>query len=108
MRNPEQVYQQQAVKEASPLQLVVKMYDLIIQATYRKDDEKIRELLSTLISGLNFDHEPADQLFSLYRYCQDLSRKGEFEEIRELLEPLRETWHEMAEKMKKNGNNPLG
>lgn len=98
MRDPQLVYQQQAVKNASPLQLVVKMYDLLIQATYREDGKKAREILSTLIAGLNFDHEPADQLFAIYRYCQDLARKNEFEQIREVMEPIRETWDEVANK----------
>jgi flagellin-specific chaperone FliS len=98
MRDPQLVYQQQAVKNASPLQLVVKMYDLLIQATYREDGQKVREILSTLIAGLNFDHEPADQLFAIYRYCQDLARKKEFEQIREVMEPIRETWDEVANK----------
>lgn len=96
MRDPQLVYQRQAVSNASPVQLVVKMYDLVIQATYREDGRKVRDLLATLITGLNFDHEPADQLFSLYRYCQDLSRKEEFGEIRDILEPLRDTWSEVA------------
>lgn len=96
MRDPQLVYQQQAVKEASPLQLIVKMYDLVIQNTYRENDQKVREILSTLIAGLNFDHEPADQLFSLYKYCQDLAREKKFEEIREVLEPIRDTWEEVA------------
>ncbi len=100
MKNPHLVYQRQAVKDASPLQLVVKMYDLIIQASYREDGQRVRELLSTLISGLNFDHEPADQLFSLYQYCQGLSRKEDFEEIRELLVPLRDAWEQLANKNK--------
>lgn len=96
MQNPQLVYQKQSVMNASPLQLVVKMYDLVIQSTYREDDKKVRELLSALIQGLNFDYEPAGQLFELYRYCQDLSRKQKFDEIREILEPLRETWEEVA------------
>src|SRR5690625_7300349 len=95
MRDPQQVYQRQAVANASPIQLVVKLYDLLLQATWREDGKKVREILSTLITGLNFDHEPADQLFSLYRYCQDLSRKGDFEEIREILDHLRVTWREV-------------
>ncbi|MCC5913833.1 MAG: flagellar protein FliS [Balneolaceae bacterium] len=97
MRNPQLVYQQQSIKNASPLQLVVKMYDLAIQASYREDEKRLREILSTLISGLNFEHPPADQLFSLYKYCQEQARKGEFEEIREILEPLRDTWQEAAD-----------
>ena len=72
------------------------MYDLVLQATYREDDKRVREILSTLITGLNFEYEPAGQLFSLYKYCQGLSRKGHYEEIREVLEPLRDAWQEAA------------
>lgn len=96
MRNPQLAYQIQSVKHASPLQLVVKMYDLIIQATYREDEKKIKELLSGLIHGLNFEHEPAEQLFTLYQYCQALARKQQYNEIREVLEPLRDAWSEVA------------
>ncbi|MCH8557617.1 MAG: flagellar protein FliS [Balneolia bacterium] len=78
------------------MQLVVKLYDLAIQATYRGDQTKVKEVLTTLMHGLNFEHEPAEQLFALYQYCRELARKREFEEIRELLEPLRDTWDEIA------------
>lgn len=98
MQNAQLAYQRQAILNASPLQLVVKMYDLVIQATYREDDRKVREVLSGLIQGLNFDYEPAGQLFEIYRYCQNLSRKGRFEEIREILEPLRDTWEQVSNK----------
>ncbi len=98
MQNASLIYQRQAIMNASPLKLVVKMYDLLIQASYREDDKKVREILSGLIQGLNFDYEPAGQLFELYRYCQDLSRKHRFEEIREILEPLRNTWDEVSSK----------
>ncbi len=97
LQDPQKVYQQQAILNASPVQLVVKLYDLLLQATWREDRDKTLSILSALITGLNYDYEPADQLFSLYRYCQDLARKGEFEEIRELLEPLRDTWTEIAQ-----------
>src|SRR5690625_4932319 len=96
MRDPQKVYQQQAIANSSPIQRVVKLYDLLLQATGMEDGEKVKAILSALTTGLNFDHEPADQLFSLYRNCQDLARKEQFEEIREVLEPLRDTWSEVA------------
>jgi flagellar protein FliS len=96
MQNPQQVYQRQAIMNASPLKLVVKLYDLLLQATYRKDQKRVREVLSTLIESLNFDHEPAGELFQLYQYCQDLARKEKFEEIRDILEPLRDAWEQAA------------
>ena len=82
------------------------MYDLAIQASYLEDSQKLKDILSTLITGLNFDYEPAGQLFELYRYCQDLARKNKFEEIREILEPLRDTWHEVANSGAINQQNP--
>ncbi len=96
MRNPQLEYQRQSVMNASPIKLVIKLYDLAIQASYREDDKKLRDILSTLIKGLDFEHEPAEQLFNLYRYCQDLSRQKKFDEIREILEPLREAWEDTA------------
>lgn len=98
MRNPQLVYQTQSVKVASPLQLVVKLYDLLIQASYLEDEKKVKDILTTLMHGLDFDHEPAEQLFSLYQYCKELARKKQFEEIREVLEPLRDTWNQVANK----------
>ena len=98
MQNAQLAYQKQAILNSSPLKLVVKMYDLVIQATYREEDQRVREILSGLIQGLNFDYEPAGQLFEIYRYCQDLSRKKRFEEIREILEPLRDTWEQVSSK----------
>ena len=81
---------------ASPLQLVVKLYDLAIQASYRQEGEKVRAILGELTDGLNFDYEPAPQLFDLYRYCQELARKEQFEEFREIMEPLRDAWEEAS------------
>ncbi len=105
MRDPQLQYQRQSVMNASPVKLVVKLYDLAIQATWREDDNKVREILSTLIKGLNFDHEPAEQLYNIYRYCQDISREGRFEEIREVLEPIREAWENSAtEAIVRNAN----
>ena len=98
MQDPQQVYQQQAILNASPLRLVVKLYDLVLQATYQKNEKRVKEILSTLIESLNFDYEPADELFQLYKYCQDLARQQQYEEIREILEPLRDAWDEIANK----------
>jgi flagellin-specific chaperone FliS len=96
MNNPYLKYQKQNVMNASPMKIVVKLYDLAIQATWREDEKELREILSTLIRGLNFDYEISGQLFALYQYCQDISRKGHYQEIRDLLEPIRDAWEEAA------------
>jgi flagellar protein FliS len=102
MLNPEQVYQRQSVLNASPIKLVVKMYDLAIQATYKNDGKQFRSIISELIAGLNFEYEPSGELFEIYRYCQDLSRKEKYDEIRAILEPLRETWEEVSNSRESN------
>lgn len=96
MQDPQKVYQRQSIMNASPIQLVVKLYDLLLQATYQKDQQQVQDVLSTLVESLNFDYEPADELFQLYQYCQDLARQEEYEEIREILEPLRDAWEQAS------------
>lgn len=96
MQNAQQVYQRQSIMQASPAQLVVKVYDLAIQATWREDDKRVRDLLTTLINGLDFDQPLSADLFELYRYCQNLTRSGELAQVRDLLEPLRDSWEEVA------------
>ncbi|HLR76591.1 MAG TPA: flagellar export chaperone FliS [Balneolaceae bacterium] len=92
MKNPQQEYQKQAIKNASPTELVTKLYDFAIRACYNEEKEQLQQVLGALIQSLNFDYEISETLYSLYEYCQRQAEKGEFEEIRELLEPVREAW----------------
>lgn len=92
MKNPQQEYQKQAIKNASPTELITKLYDFAIQACHKKEKEQLQQVLNTLIKSLNFDYEISETLYSLYEYCQRLAEEEEFEEIRELLEPVRAAW----------------
>lgn len=83
------------------------MYDLAIQATYKQEGKQFRSIISELIAGLNFDYEPSGELFEIYRYCQELSRKEQYEEIREILEPLRETWEEVSNSRESSSALPV-
>lgn len=83
------------------------MYDLAIQATYKNDGKQFRSIMSELIAGLNFDYEPSGELFQIYRYCQELSRKDEYQEIRDILDPLRETWEEISNSKESNSAMPV-
>lgn len=87
------VYKRQAVMNASPAELVGLMYDEAIACTYRKDRDRLLNVLSQLIRGLNFEYELAADLFGLYEYCQQQTRKSQFDEVRSLLEPIREAWN---------------
>lgn len=92
MKDPQLEYQRQAVKNASPTELIAKLYDFAIQACYKEDQEKLDQVLGTLTKSLNFDYEISGTLYNLYDYCRRQASKGEFEEVRELLEPVREAW----------------
>lgn len=94
MENPQIKYQRQAIKNSSPAELIGKLYDFAIQACYKRDQEQLRKALSTLIKSLNFEYEIAGELYGIYEYCQQQAINEKFEEIRELLEPIREAWNE--------------
>lgn len=94
MNHPQNKYQRQAIKNASPTELIQKLYDFAIQACHQQDKERLQQVLSALIKSLDFEYDIAGELYSLYEYCQRQAQKEEFEEVRELLEPVREAWEE--------------
>lgn len=89
-------YHTQDVMSASPEQLIVKLYDLGINACHSRNKSKSRKVLLELISALDFEAAPeiADNLYSLYEYCLTESARGNFGIVAELLEGLREAWKE--------------
>lgn len=108
MENPQIKYQQQAVKNSSPAELIGKLYDFALQACHKKEKEKVRESFSLLIKSLNFDYEISDDLYGLYEYCQRQAEKDNFEEICELIEPVREAWNKSVVQGKQQTNNTGG
>lgn len=108
MESPQIKYQQQAVKNSSPAELIGKLYDFAIQACHKKEKEKVRGSLSLLIKSLNFDYEISGELYGLYEYCQRQAGDEKFDEVRELLEPIREAWNEHVVKGKQQTNNTGG
>lgn len=108
MQSPQIKYQQQAVKNSTPAELIGKLYDFAIQACHKKEKEKVRGSLSLLIKSLNFDYEISHDLYGLYEYCQRQVGIDKFDEVRELLEPIREAWNESVVKGKHQTNNNGG
>ncbi len=98
MQSAISTYRKQSVLNATPVELVALLYDEAIACTWRKDRDKLLGILSQLIRGLNFDYELAGDLFGLYSYCQQQVRREKFDEVRLLLEPIREAWREAASK----------
>lgn len=91
--NPMLVYQRTQVLGASPMQLVLMVYDLALSGCGRRDETRARRAVTELIAGLNFDYEEvAVSLFRLYEYCLGAIRSGDFEEASKILNALKGAW----------------
>ncbi len=91
-------YQRQDIATSSPLQLIVRIYDVAITACHRNDRRKLRQALTELIGALNMEEggEISARLYRLYEFCMDESVQGDLEPVREILTELRETWRSLA------------
>ena len=88
-------YLTQKIMSASPEQLISYIYDLVIAACKRKDQEKALRGLASLVSALNFDYKDiAVPMYQLYQYCLEQVRKKQFEEVEELIGGLKTAWAE--------------
>ena len=88
-------YLKQKILSASPEQLISYVYDAIIAACHRKDQEWALQGLMELVSALNFDYKDiAVPLYQLYQYCLDQVRKRKFDEVEGLIGGLKAAWAE--------------
>lgn len=86
-------YRQNQIMSATPLQLVLMVYDVAIIACKRRDLAKLTRALNLLIQALDMRQgEIALGLYRLYQYCADLARKGEFDQAAEILRELTSAW----------------
>ena len=94
--NAQLKYKSQDILASSPSQLVVKLYDLGIQACNRNDAPRLRKVLIELISGLNFSEggDLALRLSQIYEFCMRESVSGNLDTISSILTDLRDTWKE--------------
>ncbi|MEX0648286.1 MAG: flagellar export chaperone FliS [Balneolaceae bacterium] len=110
MTNPHNEYERQTIQQANPEELVARLYDMAIQSCHQKDSDRTRDILDTLIKSLNFEYEISSALYELYSYCKEILNEDKFDEVRTLLEPIRESWNEgvVAKKMGVNRINKNG
>lgn len=93
-------YRKQDVMNASPLHLVIMTYDLAILSCERKDFGKSIKTISALRDALDLDYpEVALGLFSLYQWCLDCIRKGDYASAVTTLRDLRGAWLATEEKI---------
>lgn len=84
------------IMEATPQQLIIKLYDFAIVNCQRQNLEKTNAALQELINALSFEGEGvaevATGLLKLYQFCQEQMRKKNYEIVYKILCELRETW----------------
>jgi len=87
-------YQQNQITSASPLQLVLMAYDVALVGCARRDLAKTTRAINTLIKSLDMEQggEVALGLYRLYQYCNDLARKGQYDEAARILRELAGAW----------------
>ena len=84
------------IMEASPQQLLIKVYDFAIVNCQRQNIEKTNKALQELINALRFDGDDVREisigLLKLYQFCQEEMRNRNFEIVLKILTDLRESW----------------
>lgn len=84
------------ILEATPQQLVIRLYDLAIVSCKKHDLRKTNSALQALINGLSFENQSVSEistgLLRLYKFCQDQMRDGNYDIVTGVLSELRETW----------------
>lgn len=84
------------IMEATPQQLLIKIYDFAILNCQRKNLAKTNQALQELINSLKWEGEEvanvSSGLFKLYQFCQDSMRKKDYEIVLQILTELRESW----------------
>jgi len=98
------LYLADQILNASPEQLLLKAYDYAVVHAEKKDMIKTNRALQVLIGFLRFDDESyielSYRLLRLYQFCEDQSRKSNFEIVTKILSELRESWLQAVQNKK--------
>lgn len=91
------------IMEASPKQLLIKLYDFAIVNCNKHNMVKTNNAIQELINTLNFDTEPVREISTgflrLYLYCQDQMRLKNYDIVNTILVELRTAWVEAFRKL---------
>lgn len=90
------------ILNASPAQLLIKVFDFAVINSEKKDLIKTSNAIQELIGFLKFDDDAYKELslnlLSLYQFCQDQARKNNFQVVTKILVELRESWLNVIKK----------
>lgn len=93
------------ILEATPQQLLLKIYDFAIANCQKHDMLRTNNALQELINSLSFEGEAVKEvsvgLLRLYKYCQDQMRAQNYDVVYKILTELRETWIDAFQKANK-------
>lgn len=88
-------YKRNEIMSATPVQLILRVFDYVIVNCKKHDAEKVNAGLTQLIASLNFDYRDISLgFFRIYRYCQNQTGKGNFDEVEKHITELRSAWAE--------------
>ena len=88
-------YVMKEIMEATPQQLLIKIYDFAILNCKKNDLAKTTAAIQELINALKFDdqcRETATGFYKLYLFCQEEMRKKNYDNVLKILSELRESW----------------
>jgi flagellin-specific chaperone FliS len=88
-------YQQEQSANLSPVQVILKLYDLIIVSCKKSDNKMAIRALNELIVSLNFEHkEMSVGLYRLYDYSKRCIFAGRYLQAEAVISELRGAWAE--------------
>lgn len=91
------------IMEATPQQLLIKVYNFAITHCQKHDMVKTNNAIQELINALRFDDgetkELSTGLLRLYQYCQDQMRASNYDIVHKILTELRDSWLDAIKKM---------
>ncbi len=84
------------IMEATPEQLILKVYDFAIVNCRKQNMTKTNDALQVLMNALRFDDDEvkgvSTGLYKLYQYCQEEMRRKNYDIVYKILTELKETW----------------
>lgn len=91
-----QQYRRQAVVNASPTGLTLKLYDAGVRAARSGNRDQLRDVLVELMGSLDHERggEIAGRLSALYTFCLTTMGTGNLDDIADILGGLRDSWRE--------------
>ncbi len=95
-RNRLNQYLVNEITQATPKQLLIKIYDFAIVNCKKQNLAKTNEALQVLINSLSFNNSEVSEistgLLRLYQYCQAEMRNKNYAIVYEILTELKGSW----------------